>query len=106
MSVFADHTYPGCDHVLVIDGNMKNYQDIYYAKSAGHTEFVDLPGQIITDCINIPAYKSRYCTDHTSLSSVTDEMPLNIITAKKTTYARVYYQVTEQCNNMQIRVKI
>jgi len=49
----------------VIDGNMKNHRDICFAKAAGHIEFPNLPGQIVTGCICTPAYKNRFCVDHT-----------------------------------------
>jgi len=86
-------SYPGCGHVLVIDGNMKNHRDICFAKSSGQIEFMDLPGQINIGCINTPAYKSRYCADHVSLSGASDDQPLKVITAEKITRAGVYYQV-------------
>ena len=86
-------SYPGCGSVLVLDGNMKNHRDICSAKSDGHIEFECLPGIITTGCTNTPAYKSRYCSDHSTLACSNDKNPVNVITADKSTRAGVYYQV-------------
>ena len=71
--LIAEHTctFPGCQNVLVLDGNMKNRRDICYAKDAGFVQFPGLPGQIKTGCVASPAFKSRFCTKHDcrSLSS-------------------------------------
>jgi len=61
------------------------------AKSAGHIEFKNLPGQIITGCKNTPAYKSRYCSDHKPPPNEGDRV--SMITKKKCTRAGIYYQV-------------
>ena len=36
----------------------------------GFVEYPSLPGRIITGCVNSPAYKSRFCTQHSPRSSV------------------------------------
>ena len=53
-------SYPGCQLVLVIDGNQK-IRSICMATEA---EYPSLPGSIFTGCINSPAYKSRFCEKH------------------------------------------
>ena len=57
--------FPGCEYVLVIDGNMKNRRDVCLAKHAGKIQYNGLPGYVMTGCIQSPAFKSRYCKDHT-----------------------------------------
>ena len=86
-------SYSGCGRVLVLDGNMKNHRDICLARSAGIVEFKNLPGQITTGCINTPAYKSRYCVDHTPSTSESGSSTKAIITGKKCTRTGIYYQV-------------
>ena len=53
--------YPGCQNVLVIDGNMKNQRDICVATEAGFVKYEGLPGAIKTGCQLSPMYQSRYC---------------------------------------------
>jgi hypothetical protein len=50
--------------VLVLDGNMKNYRDVCYAKDAGFIEFEGLEGSIKIGCSASPDFKSRYCSHH------------------------------------------
>lgn len=88
-------SYPGCGKVLVLDGNMKNHRDICLARSAGVIEFKNLPGQITTGCVNTPAYKSRYCVDHTPSTSASGSNTKAIVTGKKCTRTGVYYQVAK-----------
>lgn len=57
-------SFPGCGTVLVLDGNMKNYRDVCFAKDAGFIEFEGLKGSIKTGCSASPDYKSRYCVNH------------------------------------------
>ena len=54
-------TYPGCEGVLVLDGNMKNRRDVCMARDAGYTEYEGLPGSIKTGCMNSPEPNSIYC---------------------------------------------
>lgn len=74
--LIAEHTYkfPGCQNVLVLDDNMKNRQDICYAKDAGFVQFPGLPGQIETGCVASPAFKSRFCTKHADLSPLLTQL--------------------------------
>ena len=66
----SDHrcTFPGCKNVIVLDGNMKNQHDICYAKDAGFVHYPGLPGQIKTACVASPAFKSRFCHQHSTRS--------------------------------------
>ena len=54
----------GCGHALVVDGNMKNHQDVCFAKNAGYVEFKGLPGRVRSGCPNTPTHKLRYCSHH------------------------------------------
>ena len=65
--------YPGCINVLVLDGNMKNRRDICSAKDAGYVEYPGLPGRIKTGCMASPAFKSRYCNQHVTRSTISLE---------------------------------
>ena len=56
--------YPGCQEVLVLDGNMKNRRAVCLAKDAGFVEYTGLPGHTKTGCMALPHYKSRYCQQH------------------------------------------
>lgn len=113
-------TFPGCGHVLILDGNMKNRRDVCYAKDAGFIEFEGLVGSIKTGCPATPSYMSRFCADHKNqacILSVNDdtdeelgEVPGPVvrsrqrkcrqgepiagsILAKKMTRKQTYYQV-------------
>ena len=102
-------TYPGCERVLVLDGNMKNRRDVCMARDAGYTEYEGLPGSIKTGCMNSPEPNSRYCEVHrvrictTCPDTETDEAapPLTnthngiveSILEKKSTRKASYYKV-------------
>ncbi len=104
---FSGHkcTFPGCQSVIVIDGNMKNRRDICAATEAGFTEYEGLPGAIKTGCQLSPGYQSKYCYAHTPRISPrtpvadqdfdsTEEGVVRLITAKKQTRSETYYQVS------------
>ena len=57
--------FPGCKNVLVLDGNMKNQREVCLAKDAGYVSYPGLPGRIKTGCMASPAFKSRFCPNHT-----------------------------------------
>ena len=44
---------------------MKNRRDVCLAKHAGKIQYKGLPSYVMTGCIQSPAFKSRYCKDHT-----------------------------------------
>lgn len=69
-AVLLEHKceFPGCKTVIVLDGNMKNRRDICFAKDAGSIQYDGLPGHIKTGCMASPAFKSRFCHQHTTRS--------------------------------------
>lgn len=88
----------GCGSVLVLDGNMKNNQEVCSAKLAGYSEFAGLAGRVWTGCPNTPALKSRYCQLHMPVTSQLDEDGLEethaaIIISKRVTRQSTFYQV-------------
>lgn len=103
--------YPGCNHVLVLDGNMKNRRNVCAASEAGFIQYKDLPGAIKTGCQLSPLQTSKYCHYHaprisrklhcdpekeggTDASSPTSEEGIvKCIMGKKTTRSNTYYQV-------------
>ena len=52
---------------------MKNRRDVCLAKDAGFIQYPGLPGRIKTGCMATPAFKSRYCTQHTVRVGSTSE---------------------------------
>ena len=55
----------GCGYVIVMDGNMKNHQDVCFAASAGYVEYKGLPRRVRTGCPNsLSEFKSHYCALH------------------------------------------
>lgn len=118
-------SYPGCASVLVLDGNMKNYRDVCFAKDAGYIEFEELMGSIKTGCTATPGYKCRYCEQHRnhacdlqySDGDIDEELDVTagpalrsnkksresgnpvaeLILAKKKTRKQIYYQVCFAC---------
>lgn len=54
----------GCRSALVIDGNVKNHQDVCMATAAGFVQFKGLRGQVQTGCSSTPGYNSLYCSLH------------------------------------------
>lgn len=50
----------------MLDGNQKNRRDICSAKDAGYLTYPGLPGHIKTGCTLSPAFKSRFCSQHTT----------------------------------------
>lgn len=112
----------GCGKVLVLDGNMKNNQEVCFATDVGHTEFSGLAGMIQTGCPNTPAYKSRYCALHspmvttpqnvqfaengtpmtTNNSKETEARHVAIITQKRVTRKSTFYQVSAYMRQPQV----
>ena len=45
---------------------MKNRRDICYTKDAGFVHYPGFPGQIKTGCVASPAFKSRFCQQHSA----------------------------------------
>ena len=90
-------TYPGCKHVLVLDGNQKNRRDICGAQDAGWVQNKGLPGHIKTGCTSSPAYKSHFCEDHKVRSAEAEpssnEIVIESLLAKKETRNGRYFQV-------------
>jgi len=43
---------------------MKNRRDVCLAKDAGFIQYPGLPGHIKSGCMATPAFKSRYCSEH------------------------------------------
>ena len=102
----------GCGHILVLDGNMKNYRDVCLAREAGYAEFNGLIGRVKTGCPSTPQLQSRYCSSHTptaftpqgdsdcpgneesmQATSLKDDEQLAFISAKKVTRQNTFYQV-------------
>ena len=113
MHTYVGHvcTFPGCTNVIVIDGNLKNRRDICASKSAGHLEFIGLPGTIETGCQLTPCWQSRYCYNHApriSGLSVKDsdefcpEDVVQYITEKRQTRSGMYYHVSDIYSGSQI----
>ena len=100
-------SFPGCQSVLVVDGNMKNRRNICVATEAGFLEYEGLPGSITTGCQLSPLVDSQYCYYHsprfTSIGegtasaspvmSSTNKLETDIITGKRETRKGTYYQV-------------
>lgn len=85
---------------------MKNRQDICAATEAGYAEYVGLPGKIKTGCQQSPAYKSKFCYEHsprvgnmtctedeTNVSTPKENIVAFINSKKKQTRSGTYYQV-------------
>lgn len=51
--------------MMVIDGNQKNKRSVCMATDAGFIEYPSLPGTLKTGCTKSPAFKSRFCSQHT-----------------------------------------
>ena len=66
----------GCDKILVKDGNMKNYQEVCFAKDAGFIEYNGLQGKVKTGCPNTPDLKSWFCALHKPIAAATQEVQL------------------------------
>ena len=120
---FIEHEclYPGCQLVIVIDGNQKNRRSVCMASQAGYVEYPSLPsGSIATGCTNSPTFKSRYCASHCPRlcptpkhlqesdidesgacvdkpAANTEEQVVGVIRDKRTTRSSIYYKV---CNFM------
>ena len=97
---------------LVLDGNMKNHRYVCCATHAGYAEFDGLKGKIRTGCPNTPAFKSPFCSIHTPMVAVqqdiscdndavspeasatqSEKQPVGLITQKKTTRNSTLYKV-------------
>ena len=39
----------GCGETIVIDGNMKNHREVFFATEAGFVEYMGLPGRVNTE---------------------------------------------------------
>ena len=93
--------FPGCKNVLVVDGNMKNRQDVCAATEAGYVQCEGLPVVIKTGCQLTPGYSSKYCFAHAprivrnagGANDNSSEGIVKIVTAKKETRSGLYYQV-------------
>ena len=89
---------------------MKNRRDVCLAKDAGFIEYPGLTGRIKTGCMATPAFKSRYCTQHTvrvclsSEEDSTQDNPLAVSSSpgeqaviemllEKVTRSTTYYKV-------------
>ena len=48
------------------------------ASDAGFIEYPSLPGSIITGCVNNPAYKLRFCMQHSPRSCVSKPRKLSV----------------------------
>lgn len=107
-------SYPGCNKVLVLDGNMKNRRNVCAAKEAGLIEYPNLSGAIKTGCQSSPLQTSKYCFHHAprvstqldlcdpdQLENVSSLQPnhtnqegvVSYIVQKKITRSSIYYQV-------------
>ena len=93
---------------MVLDGNLKNRRDVCLAKDAGYIEYPGLTGRIKTGCMATPAFKSRYCTQHTdrvctssegnaaqdnTLLTPGDQSVVEMLLEKKMTRTTTYYKV-------------
>ena len=107
--------YPGCQSVIVVDGNMKNRRDICAATEAGYVEYSGLPGKIKSGCQLTPMQTSKYCYQHaervckptpaslqedeeqgrasSNRKMLSEEGIVKMILSKKQTRSGVYYQV-------------
>lgn len=101
--------FPGCNQVLVLDGNMKNWRDICAASEAGYIEYKSLPGTIKTGCQLSPMRTSKYCFNHAprvskicaqdctstfeSAGSIVEEGIVKVLLAKKVTRNSTLYEV-------------
>lgn len=95
-------TYPGCQKVLVLDGNLKNRRDVCSATEAGYIEYSNLSGAIKTGCQLSPSATSKFCYYHAPRVSKTTESAdtpgtekskTEIITAVRETRSGKYYEV-------------
>lgn len=97
--------------MLVIDANQKNRRAVCAATEAGYIKFPHLPGFIKTGCQASPLQTSQYCVHHAPRVSSclllkvpdgdNDPKPANervvrVITGKKSTRSKTYYQVLTQ----------
>ena len=102
-NLYHNCSYPGCRLCMASD--------------AGFVEYPSLPGTIRTWCVNSPAFKSRFCTQHCPRSCVskkfvwewynpqnavespekssseTGESIIEMILEKRETCSRLYYKV-------------
>ena len=96
--------YPGCDSVLVLDGNLKNRRDVCSATGAGYVQYSSLHGAIKTGCQESPCATSKFCYYHaprvsqsagemSSRDSATEARGMQIITAVRETRGQKYYEV-------------
>lgn len=113
--------YPGCNTVLVIDGNLKNRRAVCAATEAGYLQYPGLSGSIKSGCQMTPMQTSKYCYHHATrvsklmppsevfqeslgygTSQSTKEVSgkegiIKFILSKKQTRNEVYYQVSVFC---------
>ena len=89
--------FPGCEYVIVIDGNMKNRRDVCLAKHAGKIQYAGLPGYVMTGCIQSPAFKSRYCKNHTERVCARGKGGDCILSIHKLSY---FYEKNSMCAQM------
>ena len=99
-------SFPGCQSVLVVNGNMKNRRNICAATENGFLEYEGLPGSITTGCQLSPLVNSQYCSPRFTnigeggtasaspvMSSTHYKLETDIITGKHETRKGTYYQV-------------
>ena len=53
---------------------MKNSHQVCFATETGHTEFSGLAGTLQTSCPNTPAFKSRYCSLHSTTATTPQDI--------------------------------
>ena len=84
---------------MILDGNMKNNQEVCLAVDAGYAEFSGLPGRVQTGCPNSPGLMSRYCPLNAPVAAIphetpNEERPAGIIVDKRVTRNSTLSQVT------------
>ncbi|XP_044174053.1 uncharacterized protein LOC114970138 isoform X3 [Acropora millepora] len=55
---------PGCNDVLVLDGNMKNARQVCSCRDIGELQYAGMEGTVVVGCQNTPGKGSRYCHIH------------------------------------------
>ena len=96
----------GCEKVLVVDGNLKNYRAVCAATDAGYIEYCGLPGSIKSGCTNTPSQKSRFCQVHKPRSLVSpgesSSRVIEMILEKKTLRSQNLYTVCNFCKSLTV----
>ncbi|KXJ12526.1 hypothetical protein AC249_AIPGENE20249 [Exaiptasia diaphana] len=55
---------PGCEEIIVLDGNMKNARQVCCCNKIGYVQFSGLQEKVVTGCPNTPMQRHRYCSTH------------------------------------------